>query len=106
MGMFTAEGELLAVASWARDGDIAVLCAMHSLKPGEGAASRMLEAVKAAAKAAGARKLRAMLTNDNMALVFYQSTASASPGSISRRSTPIAQWFDNHQDRLPEHPGA
>jgi ribosomal protein S18 acetylase RimI-like enzyme len=33
----------------------------------------MLEAVKAAARAAGARKLRAMLTNDNMpALVFYQ----------------------------------
>lgn len=73
LGMFAAEGELLAVASWARDGDIAVLCALHSLKEGEGAASRMLEAVKAAAKAAGARKLRAMLTNDNMpALIFYQ----------------------------------
>lgn len=73
LGMFTAEGELLAVASWAHDGDLAVLCALHSLKEGEGAASRMLEAVKAAARAAGAVKLRAMLTNDNMpALAFYQ----------------------------------
>ncbi|WP_186419632.1 hypothetical protein [Bosea sp. CS1GBMeth4] len=73
LGMFTADGQLLAAASWALDGETAVLCALHSLKPGEGVASRMLEAVKGAARAAGAVRLRAMLTNDNMpGLTFYQ----------------------------------
>jgi GNAT superfamily N-acetyltransferase len=73
LGLFSAEGEPLAVASWASEGETAVLCALHALKPQEGAASRMLEAVKAAAKARGALRLRAMLTNDNMpGLMFYQ----------------------------------
>ena len=73
LGLFTPAGEALALASWAPDGDIAVLCALHALKPGEGAAERLLDAVKAAAKARGAVRLRAMLTNDNMpGLAFYQ----------------------------------
>lgn len=73
LGLFSADGEPLAVASWDIDGDIAVLCALHALTSGQGAAVRLLEAVKAAAKARGAKRLRAMLTNDNMpALAFYQ----------------------------------
>ncbi|ODT50069.1 MAG: hypothetical protein ABS59_10695 [Methylobacterium sp. SCN 67-24] len=73
LGLFSAAGEPLALASWSPDGDTAVLCALHALKPGEGAAERLLEAVKTAAKARGAVRLRAMLTNDNMpGLAFYQ----------------------------------
>lgn len=72
-GLFSATGELLAVASWTVDGGIAVLCALHALTPGQGSAARLLRAVQLAAKAKGAVKLRAMLTNDNMpGLVFYQ----------------------------------
>lgn len=73
LGLFSAKGEPLAVASWAMDSEIAVLCALHALSPGQGAAVQMLDAVKAAAKAKGAVKLRAMLTNDNLpAMGFYQ----------------------------------
>lgn len=73
VGLYAAKGELLAVASWAIDGDVAVLCALHALGEKQGAASRLLEAVKAEAKQRGAAKLRAMLTNDNLpALAFYQ----------------------------------
>ena len=73
LGLFSAAGEPLALASWSPDGDTAVLCALHALKPGEGAAERLLEAVKTAAKARGAVRLRAMLTNDNMpGMTFYQ----------------------------------
>lgn len=73
LGLFSPSGEPLVMASWASDGDVAVLCALHSLAPGQGAAMRLLEAVKVAARARGALKLRAMLTNDNMpGLAFYQ----------------------------------
>ncbi len=72
-GLFSPSGELLSVASWAMDGDIAVLCALHALSPGQGAAIQLLDAVKAAAKAKGATRLRAMVTNDNLpAMAFYQ----------------------------------
>ncbi|MEN5082755.1 GNAT family N-acetyltransferase [Bosea sp. TWI1241] len=73
LGLFSAEGRLLAAASWSPDGEIAVLCALHALTEGQGAAVRLLEQVKIAARRSGARKLRAMLTNDNMpGLAFYQ----------------------------------
>jgi GNAT superfamily N-acetyltransferase len=73
LGLFSAEGETLALASWTMRGEVALLCALHALKPGQGAAIELLKAVKAAAKAKGAVKLRAMLTNDNMpAMTFYQ----------------------------------
>jgi GNAT superfamily N-acetyltransferase len=73
LGLFSPEGETLALASWAMRGDAGILCALHALKPGQGVAVQLLEAVKAAARARGARWLRAMLTNDNMpGLAFYQ----------------------------------
>ena len=72
-GLFSTEGALLAVASWTIDGEVAVLCALHALSSGQGAAVRLLREIQKAAKAQGALKLRAMLTNDNMpALAFYQ----------------------------------
>ena len=73
LGLFASGGELLAVASWAIDGNVAVLCALHALNEKQGAAARLLEAVKSEAKQHGATRLRAMATNDNLpALAFYQ----------------------------------
>ncbi|MCU4177972.1 GNAT family N-acetyltransferase [Bosea sp. BH3] len=73
LGLFTPDGETAALASWTARGETAYLCALHSLKPGEGVAIRMLDAVLFAARKAGAKKVKAMLTNDNMpGLTFYQ----------------------------------
>ena len=73
LGLFEPSGRTAALASWTARGDTAYLCALHSLKPGEGVAIRMLDAVIDAARAAGAKKLKAMLTNDNMpGMTFYQ----------------------------------
>lgn len=72
-GLFSASGDLLAVASWTLDGDVAILCALHAMTAGQGAAVRLLDALKAAARAKGATRLRAMVTNDNLpAMGFYQ----------------------------------
>lgn len=73
LGLFSAAGETLALASWAMRGDVGWLCALHALRRGQGAAIHLLEAVKTAAKARGAARLRAMVTNDNLpAMAFYQ----------------------------------
>lgn len=73
LGLFTPDGKTAALASWTMRGEVGLLCALHSLIPEQGAAVQMLDAVKAAAKAKGATRLRAMLTNDNIpGLVFYQ----------------------------------
>ncbi|MCO5091516.1 hypothetical protein [Bosea sp. (in: a-proteobacteria)] len=73
LGLYEPDGRTAALASWTMRGGNAYLCALHSLKPGEGVAIRMLDAVVTTARAAGARKLKAMLTNDNMpGLTFYQ----------------------------------
>ena len=73
LGLFDGSGKTAALASWTVRGDSAYLCALHSLKPGEGVAIQMLDAVMFAARKAGAKKLKAMLTNDNMpGMTFYQ----------------------------------
>ena len=73
LGLFDGSGKTAALASWTVRGDSAYLCALHSLKPGEGVAIQMLDAVIFAARKAGAKRLKAMLTNDNMpGMTFYQ----------------------------------
>ncbi|RYE35527.1 MAG: GNAT family N-acetyltransferase [Hyphomicrobiales bacterium] len=73
LGLFDNAGKTAALASWTIRGDSAYLCALHSLKPGEGIATRMLDAVVFGARKAGAKRLKAMLTNDNMpGMTFYQ----------------------------------
>jgi len=73
LGLYAPDGAVLAMASWAMNGDTALLCALLSLAPGQGAAIQLLDAVKAEARARGAVRLRAMVTNDNMpGLTFYQ----------------------------------
>lgn len=72
-GLFDAEGRLHAVASWTIRNNIAYLCAVHAITPGGGHAKVLLEKVKRLAKEAGAKSMRAMVSNDNMpGMVFYQ----------------------------------
>jgi GNAT superfamily N-acetyltransferase len=73
LGAFAADGAPMAYASWTMRGDVGLLCTLLSVAPGQGAATHLLEAVKAAARKRGAKTLKAMTTNDNMpALGFYQ----------------------------------
>ncbi|KQU50120.1 hypothetical protein ASG72_19185 [Bosea sp. Leaf344] len=73
LALYSADGLTLAMASWTMDGPYAVLCALHALEQRQGAAKTLLDAVKAAARARGASKLKAMLTNDNIpGMIFYQ----------------------------------
>ncbi|KPH81654.1 GNAT family N-acetyltransferase [Bosea vaviloviae] len=73
LGIAGQDGAFMAYASWTMHDDVALLCALHSVAPGQGAAVQLLEGVKAAARARGAIKLKAMLTNDNMpGMTFYQ----------------------------------
>lgn len=73
LGVTGRDDAFMAYASWTMQGDVALLCALLSVAPGQGAAVHLLDAVKAAARARGAIRLKAMLTNDNMpALTFYQ----------------------------------
>jgi GNAT superfamily N-acetyltransferase len=73
LGIAGKDGAFMAYASWTMHGDVALLCALHSVVPGQGAAIQLLEGVKATARARGAVRLKAMLTNDNMpGLTFYQ----------------------------------
>jgi ribosomal protein S18 acetylase RimI-like enzyme len=69
-----ADGEeRLGLAAWeVRDGDCEVV-ALHSPVPRRGAASALLHAVAKRGRAAGARRLWLITTNDNLpALRFYQ----------------------------------
>ncbi|KRE16895.1 hypothetical protein ASE63_14375 [Bosea sp. Root381] len=73
LGIFGEDGAAMAYASWTMRGAVGLLCALHSVAPGQGAAICLLEAVQAAAQERGATTLKAMLTNDNMpGLAFYQ----------------------------------
>ena len=73
LGAFSEVGDAVAYASWTLHGHTALLCALHALAPGQGDAVFLLNALKEQARARGASKLCAMITNDNMpALTFYQ----------------------------------
>jgi ribosomal protein S18 acetylase RimI-like enzyme len=59
------------------DGACEVTC-LESLRPSIGVGSKLIEAVKTAARAAGCRRLWLITTNDNMnALRFYQKRGFA-----------------------------
>jgi GNAT superfamily N-acetyltransferase len=73
LGVAGEDGRFLAYASWTIRDDVALLCALHSVAPGQGAAITLLKALKDVARERGATRLKAMLTNDNMpGLAFYQ----------------------------------
>ena len=73
LGIFDAADAAMAYASWTLRDDVAILCVLHAVAPGQGAAIQLLDAVKDAARTRGAARMRALLTNDNMpGLAFYQ----------------------------------
>lgn len=83
------DGERVGIATYTVEGDIAELTTLNALKPGIGAGRRLVEGVAAAARAAGATRLRVMTTNDNTrAIRLYQRAgfrlAELRPGGVDR----------------------
>jgi GNAT superfamily N-acetyltransferase len=66
-------GRIVGVATYTLDDDPAELVTLDALVPGIGAGRMLVERVAEAARAGGARRLRVMTTNDNLAaLRLYQ----------------------------------
>jgi GNAT superfamily N-acetyltransferase len=85
-------GERVGLATYEVAGETAELVTIDALRPGGGVGRRLLEAVAAAARAAGARPLSVMTTNDNLpALRLYQHAglrlAELRPGAVDRART-------------------
>ena len=82
-------GERVGIATYTIDGDTAELVTIDALTPGAGVGRGVLDAVAAAARAAGAVRLRVMTTNDNLpALRLYQRTGfrlvELRPGAVDQ----------------------
>lgn len=88
---FVAEegGEAVGLATYAIAGAACELLSIDSLREGRGVGGALLEAVVAAARAAGCMWLQLITTNDNLqALGFYQRRGfrivGVSPGAVDR----------------------
>jgi ribosomal protein S18 acetylase RimI-like enzyme len=80
-------GERVGVATYSVEGAVAELVTIDALRTGAGVGRRLLDAVAAAARAAGVERLLVMTTNDNLAaLRFYQRNgfrlAELRPGAV------------------------
>jgi len=80
-------GERLGLATYVVEGAVAELVSIDALRPGTGIGRQLVEAVAAAARAAGAERLLVMTTNDSLvALRFYQRMgfrlAELRPGAV------------------------
>jgi ribosomal protein S18 acetylase RimI-like enzyme len=65
-------GERAGLLTYAVRGDECEVVTLHSLREGRGAGRALLDATRAAAAAAGCRRLWLVTTNDNVrALAFY-----------------------------------
>jgi ribosomal protein S18 acetylase RimI-like enzyme len=87
-------GERVGLATYEVHGETAELVTLNAFRPGVGAGRRLVEAVAAAARAAAARRLRVMTTNDNLpALRLYQRAgfrlAETRPGGVDRARTTL-----------------
>ena len=87
-------------------GDACEIVTLDSLHPGQGIGTALIEAVKAAAGAAGCRRLWLITTNDNLhALGFYQKRGfrlvAVHPGAVddSRKLKPEIPLIGN--DGIP-----
>ena len=79
-------GDRLGLATYRIDGDECELVTLHSAVENTGAGSALIEAIAAAAREAGCRRLYLITTNDNThALRFYQRRVCAQ--SARARST-------------------
>jgi GNAT superfamily N-acetyltransferase len=86
---FVAEldGKMTALVTFQINGDACEIVTLDSLHPGQGIGTALIEEVKAAAGAAGCRRLWLITTNDNLhALGFYQKRGfrlvAVHPGAV------------------------
>jgi ribosomal protein S18 acetylase RimI-like enzyme len=82
-------GELAGALCWRVDGDALEVIALAAATPGDGAGTALLDAAAARARAARARRLWLVTTNDNTrALRFYQRRGlrivAVDPGAVDR----------------------
>ncbi len=67
------DGEVAGLVTYRIDGASCEIVSLDSLRPGQGIGTELVEAVKAAARRAGCRRVWLITTNDNLnALGFYQ----------------------------------
>jgi ribosomal protein S18 acetylase RimI-like enzyme len=81
-------GQRVGLATYVVEGALAELVTINAMQMRVGVGRRLLEAVAAAARAAGAERLLVTTTNDNLAaLRFYQRAgfrfAELRPGAVS-----------------------
>jgi N-acetylglutamate synthase-like GNAT family acetyltransferase len=88
---FVAEeaGEAVGLATYRVDGDDCEVVTINAFPKGGGAGTALVEAVAAAARGAGCRRVWLITTNDNLrALRFYQRRGfrlvAVHPGALSR----------------------
>jgi DNA-3-methyladenine glycosylase I len=105
---FVAElaGEVTGLVTFHLAGDACEIVTLDSLSEGQGIGTALIEAVKAAAGAAGCRRLWLITTNDNLhALDFYQKRGfrlvAVHPGAVdaARRLKPEIPLIGN--DSIP-----
>jgi len=105
---FVAEmaGEVAGLVTFHIAGGACEIVTLDSLRPDQGIGTALIEAVKAAADAAGCRRLWLITTNDNLhALGFYQKRgfrlAAVHPGAVneSRKLKPEIPLIGN--DGIP-----
>jgi N-acetylglutamate synthase-like GNAT family acetyltransferase len=87
-------GERVGVATYVVEAAVAELVSIDALRTGAGVGRCLLDAIAAAARAAGARQLLVMTTNDNLAaLRFYQRNgfrlAELRPGAVDEARTTL-----------------
>ena len=80
-------GERVGFATYVVEGPLAEIVSIDALRTGAGVGRRLLDAIAASARAAGAERLLVMTTNDNLpALRFYQRAgfrlAELRPGAV------------------------
>jgi GNAT superfamily N-acetyltransferase len=69
----SAEGETLALVTWSINGVEAEIVSLDSLEAGQGHGTRLLSAAEEALRGQGAKSIRVVISNDNLAsLDFFQ----------------------------------
>jgi ribosomal protein S18 acetylase RimI-like enzyme len=100
-------GDRVGMATYVVEGAVAELVSIDALRTGAGVGRRLLTAVAATARAAGAEQLLVMTTNDNLpALRFYQRNGfrltELRPGGVDKaRATLKPSIPETGNDGIP-----